>query len=773
MLVLAILLLLVLLIVYIRKTNQLSEKIFKMEIELRGLRNAVHSSQSTPTPAAEPGTERAIPPAPVVSPAPSIPSPITSRPAMPFPPMPPSRTREEWESLIGGKLLNRIGAFALILGVGFFLKYAFDNNWISETVRVLIGFAAGALLLFGGARWHKKGLAIFAQGLIGAGIAILYLSVYASFNFYHLVSQPVAFVLMSAVTALTFFHGLKYDSLAVAVLGWAGGFLTPFLLSTGQANEVGLFTYVALLDIGLLAILLKKESWVILEPLTLAATYLIYFTWQDKFYVEDKLLVTAFFLTIFWGMFYGLDIYRAIKATASFDKIRQTVAGANAFLYFVALYDIVDAPHHTWMSAVTLLLGGFYFLTFLYLKQKQPDAIVALRRHTLTAIILLVIATEIQFDGFQTVIFWSLEALALVWCGMNWKRRHVWQAALALSGLALLRLLFSEGALNYSPIASFPLLLNQRALAFVVLGTTLGAGAVLFKRIEDKNSALIQALLHGAWSVLLFVLCTVEANDFFRRRLLEASGDAVDGLAFNRFMTWAAIWTAYSLPLVWLGLRRKVLPLIYSGLGGLGFAMLTVAIQGIAFNPISQFTFALNWRAVVFVLVIVGIAVHLRWLSANRQSFGLANDMLSILQFALVLLMLILLTGETRDIFKRAIFLAQQGAGEADVSDQINRLQNLQQLTLSGIWLFYSAVLMLTGIWRRLQGLRIIAIALFGITILKIFIYDLSFLERLYRIFSFIGLGVILLAVSYLYQRYKAVIFEKKKAAQPPKRRIS
>ncbi|MDZ7360950.1 MAG: DUF2339 domain-containing protein [candidate division KSB1 bacterium] len=616
----AILLLLALLILYIRKTNQLSQKIFKIESELRGLRNAVHSSQSTPTPAAEPAVERAIPPAPAVL---REPSPVVPRPVTPLSPIPPSRTREEWESLIGGKLLNRIGAFALILGVGFFLKYAFDNNWISETVRVLIGFVAGALLLFGGARWHKKGLAIFAQGLIGAGIAIFYLCVYASFNFYHLVSQPVAFVWMSAVTALTFFHGWKYDSLAVAVLGWAGGFLTPFLLSTGQANEVGLFTYIMLLDIGLLAILLKKARWVILEPLTLAATYLIYFTWQDKFYVEEKLFVTVFFLTIFWGLFYALDVYRTLEAAKTFENIRQAVAGANGFLYFVALYDIVDAQHQNWTSAVTLLLGVVYFLTFLYFKRQQPEAIVAARRHTLTAIVLLVIATEIQFGDFQTVIFWSLEALALVWCGMNWKMRDVWQAALTLSGLAVLRLLFSEGALSYSPIASFPLLLNQRALTFAVLGASLATGAVLFKRIEDKNSALIQALLHGAWIFLLFVLCTVETNDFFRRRLFEASGDAADSLAFNR-------------------------------------------------------------------------------------------------------------------------------------------LQNLQQLTLSGIWLFYSVVLMVTGLWRRWQGLRIISMALFGITILKIFIYDLSFLERLYRIFSFIGLGVILLAVSYLYQRYKAVIFENK-----------
>ncbi|MCI0699053.1 DUF2339 domain-containing protein [candidate division KSB1 bacterium] len=761
------LVLLIVLIAYIRKTNQLSEKILKLESEIYGLRNAVHSLQPASTPAAEPRAERAAQPAPAVSPTRATSPPIAARPqpqpSIPLPSAPPSRTREEWEALIGGKLLNRIGAFALILGVGFFLKYAFDNNLISETLRVVIGFITGASLLFGGARFHKKGLAIFAQGLIGAGISIFYLSVYASFNFYHLVSQPTAFVLMALVTALTFFHGMKYDSLAVGVLGWAGGFLTPFLLSTGQANEVGLFTYITLLNIGLLAILLKKDAWVILEPFTLAATYLIYFAWQDKYYIEDKLFVTAFFLTVFWGLFYGLDVFRIIKGTTTFEKIRQAVAGANAFLYFVALNDIVDAQHHNWMSAVTLILGGVYFLTFLFIKQRQPDAILALRRYTLTAIALLVIATEIQFDDFQTGIFWSLEALALVWCGMHWKMRHVWQAALALSGLALLRLIFTNGALACSPLSSFSLLFNQRALAFFVLSATLGASAVLFKRIEEKNSGLIQNVLHGAWSVLLFILFTVESNDYFRRRLFEATGEIVTGLTFSRFMAWAAIWSAFSLPLVWLGFRRNILPIIWSGFGSLGLAIVMIAIQGITFEPIAKFTFLLNWRAAVFVLVIAATVIHTRWLSANRQSYNWAKDALGILQVAIVLLLLDLLTGETRDIFKKAIFYARQNAGDSEASARITQLQNLQQLALSGVWLFYSVALMVAGIWRRMQGLRIIAIALFGITILKIFIYDLSFLERLYRIFSFIGLGVILLAVSYLYQRYKAVIFDSAK----------
>ena len=139
--------------------------------------------------------------------------------------------------MIGGKILNRIGALALIIGVGFFLKYAFDNNWITETMRVVIGIVTGFLLLFGGHHFQKKDYKIFSQGLSGAGIAILYLAVYSAFNFYHLVPQITAMLMMSAVTAITFWQAFKYDSQIIALFGWLGGFLTPFLLSLIHISE--------------------------------------------------------------------------------------------------------------------------------------------------------------------------------------------------------------------------------------------------------------------------------------------------------------------------------------------------------------------------------------------------------------------------------------------------------------------------------------------------------------------------------------------------------
>jgi uncharacterized membrane protein len=672
----------------------------------------------------------------------------------------PSRTREEWEALIGGKLLNRIGALALMMGIGFFLKYAFDKNWITETLRVLIGIAIGVVLLFMGSVSHKKDLRIFAQGLIGAGISILYLTVYASFNFYHLVPQVVAFLMMAAVTIITFSQAFKYDSLAVSVLGWAGGFLTPFLLSTGKANEVGLFSYVVLLDVGLLIVFLRKDSWIILGPLAFAATYLTYLLWYWKFYTPADLSVTLLFLSIFWGLFYAIDVCRIITSNAEFREVRQMMATLNAAFYYWALYTIINPRYHNRMGLITLGIGTIYFLTVLGIKRRWPDDTTVLARYFLTAIVLLIVATTIQFSGLTTVIYWSLEAMILVWCGIHWRLRYVWQATLGLLCIALIKLLVTEGALSYSPIREFSLIFNRRAFAFSILTITLFVSALLLNRQDKDVEEWIRRTLHALWCILLFVLCTVETNDYFRSLMLGATGRASVSLEFTRLMLLPTIWIGYSLLLVWFGLKKEIVPILYCGLCAFALAVVLGGIRGITFEPIEKFVSLINVRAIALFLIIIGAFTNFQWLKKHRQVYGWTGKALGVLQIILALLILDLVTGEIWDYFGKPISLLNKSSLSSRFHSELSRLTNLRQLSISGAWLVYSIILMGIGILRRVRRLRIISIALFGVTILKIFIYDLSFLETLYRIFSFVGLGLILLATSYLYQRYKVVILE-------------
>jgi len=177
------------------------------------------------------------------------------------------------ESSVGLQLVNRVGAITLILGIAFFFRYAAEKNWIGETMRVVLGIAGGLLLLGGGELAFRRGQRVFAQGITGAGVAIVYLAIYASFGAYHLVSIPVAFGGMAAATALAAYLAPRYASQAIAVLALFGAFLAPWLLQGNAVSPWFVPLYIAALDAGFLA-LARKYSWTWCGWLALAGTAL-------------------------------------------------------------------------------------------------------------------------------------------------------------------------------------------------------------------------------------------------------------------------------------------------------------------------------------------------------------------------------------------------------------------------------------------------------------------------------------------------------------------
>ncbi len=765
------------------KVNALTRRLQQLEFSLLQMRNEFESlrkgtPQQKPAPEVAPERKPEAEPEITMEPSPPVPQPpLPVPPAHPAGQLPPqvsqpvfrppikkeSRTSKEWEALIGGKVLNRIGALALIIGVGFFLKYAFDNNWISETVRVLMGAMAGGGLLFFATKTHKKGFEVFSQGLVGAGISILYLSVFAAYNFYQLVPQLVAFVLMAVVTMMTLWQSLKYDSLAVALLGWAGGFLTPFMLSAGAANEIGLFTYIALLTAGLLSIVISKEKWIIVEPLTMAGTYFIYFLWFDSVFKQELLTAALFFLTLFWMLFLGFEAARNLKKNEAWSTLRHILAVANGVLYYIGTYHLLEPDYHVWMGLTTLLIALPYFGLFFVLKNKGGAKQGLLDRYILGAIVLVFSATAIQFSGFTTVILWSLEALIVAYAGIKSGMKSLWVAAVVMFSVTVFKLFLSEGSFTYIPLEEFRLLLTVRAAAFLVLGASLFVATEIFRKREETTARKIASGLSYSWCFVLFVFLSSETINLFHRSMLYVEGAARDSLSFKEDLTLAAVWTAYSITLTWFGFRRDSRPALHAGIGVMVLGLAAGLIRSLWFEPIEWFSLLLNIRVFVLCLLIAGAIVLLRLWKSESKEGGWRRVMTAILGLTIVALVLALLTSETRDFFQKEMYVLQRHMGDnwtKDFEAQLTNLRNMQSLSLSGVWLVYSVILMVVGIWKRYRNLRLVAIGLFGVAILKIFIYDLSFLQTLYRIFSFMGLGVILLGVSYLYQKYKGIILE-------------
>src|SRR5436305_2910410 len=252
----------------------------------------------------------------------------------------PARPPINWEQFMGAKLFAWIGGLALFLGVAFFVKYSFEHNLISPELRVAIGFVVGTTLVIGGLLLRRKENAVTAQTLCATGILVLYAVTFACRGYYHFAFFGLipTFLLMTLITAVAFLLSVRLNAIIVAVLGIAGGFLTPILLSTNQDNPLGLFGYIALLDIGLLG-LAQRQRWNALPILGAIGTALMQFAWVRAFFVPEKYFAgnrVLIFMTVFVG-FQALFLAAAAWAKRT-DKANTTLSACAIGLAAVAMF---------------------------------------------------------------------------------------------------------------------------------------------------------------------------------------------------------------------------------------------------------------------------------------------------------------------------------------------------------------------------------------------------------------------------------------------------
>jgi uncharacterized membrane protein len=252
--------------------------------------------------------ETAPPPSPMVPPP--LPPPVEEQPAAPdipaFAPSPepasPPARPQQLETRVGLMWMNRIGVLTLIIGVAFVFKYAIDNQYIGETGRVILGVLAGLVTLAAGDVLWRREQKVFAQGVCGLGVSILYLSFYATFGFYHLLPQAAAFVLMVMVTAMAGALALRYDAAAIAALGMLGGYATPLLLSTHHDAPWTFFSYLFLIDLGGVAVA-RVRRWRSLTLLAFLATSILYTAWYLEWFKPEKHTVATVAALAFYALF--------------------------------------------------------------------------------------------------------------------------------------------------------------------------------------------------------------------------------------------------------------------------------------------------------------------------------------------------------------------------------------------------------------------------------------------------------------------------------------
>lgn len=564
-----------------------------------------------------------MPPTQAPQPVATVPPPPSPVPELFEQPLMPSAVEPaDLESRIGSHWLNRIGIAAVLIGVSYFLKYAFDNNWIGPAGRVTIGLLAGIAVVVWSERFRTHGYQIFSYSLKAVGIGVMYLSLWAAFHVYSLIPSVVAFVAMLFVTASTAVLAISQDAEILAAFALTGGFTTPLLLSTGENKELQLFSYVALLDIAAV-VMVARKPWRRLLALAYMGTLLLYIGWYAEFYTRNQLNLTVAFATLFFAIFAIAPLLarQPESEAAPFASIPLFLAFINAGVYFLQVYVMFEDVNKHAMAWFALALAAVYIYLSRQTQRYYPDPANIERLHFLhlaLAIGFITVAIPIRLDGHWITIGWLVEAAVLLWLGDRIRSSFLNAFAIGALALGVVRLLAID---NFN---ADTLIFNARVATYAVAIAVLGAMAWYGTRRPDELSQRCARIAVVTLNVLALIALSHEVADFYERQLI-------------------ALHPTYN---------RSVYP---------------------QYDP-TYYT--------------------------NTRGIRLAED-----------------------------------------------------FTYSALWMAYGAVLMIVGFWRRSAFVRWQALLLIAVTIIKVFIYDVSQLDTGYRILSFIVLGVLLLTISFVYQR--------------------
>lgn len=472
-----------------------------------------------------------------------------------------AQPRENLEARIGSHWLNRIGITAVLICAAYFLKYAFDNKWIGETGRIAIGLISGIAVVLLSERFRSKGYRLFSFSLKAVGIGVLYLSLWAAFQVYHLMPSEVVFACMLVVTCATCAMALTQDAEILAVYSIVGGFATPLLLTTGVNREMALFSYVTLLDLGILGLVVFKP-WRRLLWFGYAGTLILYLAWYSEYYDRKQIEPTLIFASIFFAIFAVAPILM-LRQERGLGTMPLAFAFVNAVTFFLQAYAMISDVSTTAMAWFSLALAAVY-LSLNATRPRSSDKTAESNlklMHLALAIALITVAIPIRLNAHWITIGWFVESGALLWLGNRIKSNLLNIFALAALVLGVGRLLFFDN------FAATTLIFNLRMLVYVVAIAVLALVAYYASAYESQEVRNIGAMAIVALNALALVALSYEIHDYYSRQIAAGlPGPALwapehwsqmRAIEIARGFTYSALFMAYGAMLMIVGFLRN------------------------------------------------------------------------------------------------------------------------------------------------------------------------------------------------------------------------
>lgn len=682
----------------------------------------------------------------------------------------PERSGLDWEKFIGENLISKIGILITVIGVAFGAKYAIDHDLISPLTRIILGYLAG-IVLIGLAMRLKAAYKNFSAVLLSGGLAVLYIITYFAFSYYQLIPEAVAFVMMALFTAFTVLAAWHYDQQIIALMGLVGAYGVPFLISEESGSATVLLGYMSIINSGILVIAFRKY-WKGLFSTAFWLSWLIFSWWMIFGYEREQHFTTGlFFSAVFFLLFYGTILAYKLIQKESYRWTDIALLLANSFIFFGFGYSMLN-DHSTGTHLLGLFALGNAVVHFVVGSLIQRDKLAD--RNLFYFIIGLVlvflsIAIPVQLDGNWVTLLWAGEAALLFWLGRSRQIKAYEKMSLPLVLLAFGSLV-QDWSNNYSPgFYSDPELwlkpvFNIQLLSSLIISGIFGFMVWLqqqdrFPSILPPKQLWAQALrfvVPGVFLLTLYFSFRMEIGYYFRMQAyLQMENMPESTAAYSTYDHLGSVWGIYYaltflMALTWVNMqwiKNRILAIINLVLNAYGLAFfLAGGLFSLSFldeayiltdNGDVILTTGLAYLRYLGYAIVAGLL----YITYRYQKLDFVPIKSSWPFDALVhLVSLAILSNEL------IYLLEQTGAEDAN------------KLGLSILWGAYALFLIALGIAQRKTYLRISAIALFAVTLIKLFFYDIAHLSTMNKTVVLLSLGVLLLLISFLYNKFKHLI---------------
>ena len=690
------------------------------------------------------------------------------------------------EKFIGENLINKIGILILVLGISFFVKYAIDKNWINEPARVGIGLLAGALVM-GIAHRLKTNYKAFSSVFVAGAFAIFYFTIAIAFQEYHLFNQTIAFAIMVVITIFSAFISISYNRQELGALSLIAGFAVPFMVSSGDGNYLVLFTYIAILNIGMLLISYFKK-WNIVSVLAFVFTCILFSAWWINLTKPPAIPHRGAFVfaALFYLIFSIAIVINNLKSKGALSKVQYFLISANTFFFFGMGMSIIESwgVNFKGLFTVALAVYNLIFASVLYRKfGLNKNAIYLLLGLTLT---FATLAIPIQFEGNHITLFWACEAVLLFWLAKK-SKIEVFKWSAAIVQVLMLISLMMDWRNNYTYIQDAGELIHPVFMGGLVAIISLFYTYSLFKNEKEVTRFFGFNFNPVLYRKAVFIIGIV-VSYFVGILETQYLATIYNGTQSTITSYTAAYHYLFSILLIYFALKRessivKKIAILLGIFNVILFIILfgNLPIQemdGMPFSPVKNFSayfmhLIMLLSLIYFLYLLIKSTVQKPVFKQFKSKYALwvlAFVVVVILSQELIIQGVFFKSGISQEKWSAISNPNMNKNSEAFYLFQENFWLALSELKTQIIkvgfpilWGVISFLLLIIGIKKDWKQLRIIALSLLGLTIIKLFLYDINDASETGKIIAFILLGVLILIISFVYQKLKKLVSDQPK----------